>query len=109
MNELYIAFIAVIELVCLAFASLLGREYLYGSIVANLILVSVLGAKLVTLFGLTTNVGNVFYAAVFVATYILIEEAGPRAGSLAIGIGVAGTALFVVMGQLTLAITSPAD
>jgi uncharacterized PurR-regulated membrane protein YhhQ (DUF165 family) len=47
-----------------------------GSI--NLVLITSLGAILVDVFGFTSNVGNVFYTTVIVATYLLYELYGEK-------------------------------
>lgn len=79
----------------------LDRERLYGVIVLFLILISVGGGKIAEFFGYTTNTGNIFYGAVFLATYFLIERYGGREGVRSIGVGVAGVAFFVLMISLT--------
>ena len=80
----------------------LGKEFLYASICANLILIGTAGPKLIAIFGFTTNAGNVFYAAVFFATYLLIEHHDQKPGVRAIWIGSSAAVLFLIMTQLTL-------
>ena len=55
---------------------LLGRRWLYAAIAINLILIGVFGAKLISLFGHITNVGNIFYVAVFFVGQLLVEHYG---------------------------------
>lgn len=81
----------------------LGRRWLYASIATNLILIGVFGAKLVELFGSVTNVGNIFYVAVFFTGQLLVEHYGKTEGKKSILIGFAGAAFFTLMGQLTIA------
>ncbi len=106
MNELDVFFLVLIEFTLILFLWKLGREYLYASIATNLILVSVAGPKLIEIFGYTTNVGNIFYASVFVATYFIIEHCSRKDGERAIGLGAIVVVLFVVMGQLVIAMSS---
>jgi queuosine precursor transporter len=64
------------SLVLVFVSARLGKSWLFSSIVLNLILVSIFGVKLVSVFGWVTNVGNIFYACVFLATYFLVEKYG---------------------------------
>ncbi|HEY4522349.1 MAG TPA: hypothetical protein VJH91_01785 [Candidatus Paceibacterota bacterium] len=72
MNETVLIVTALLDLGIVLVAYMLGREWLYVTIVVNLLLISILGAKLVSVFGFSTNSGNVFYAAVFFATVSLL-------------------------------------
>jgi uncharacterized integral membrane protein (TIGR00697 family) len=78
-----------------------GRRWLQASIVINLILISVFGAKLISIFGIITNVGNIFYAAVFFAGQLLVEHYGKNEGKKSVWLGFASLVLFVIVGQLT--------
>src|SRR5258708_4996057 len=78
-----------------------GRRWLQASVVVNLILISVFGAKLISVFGVVTNVGNIFYAMVFFATQLLVEHYGKDEGRKAVWIGLSFVVFFVAMGQLT--------
>lgn len=84
----------------------LGREWLYATIVINLLLVSLVGAKLIEEFGFVTNDANVFYAAVFFATYLLLEHGKREDAIRAIGIGVGAVALFHILTGLSLMMQS---
>jgi uncharacterized integral membrane protein (TIGR00697 family) len=80
----------------------LGKEWLYITIIVNVILVSTFAAKLIPIFGVVTNVSNTFYAAIFIATDILTEHHGKKVGYRSIWMGFLGLVLFVLMGQLVL-------
>jgi uncharacterized PurR-regulated membrane protein YhhQ (DUF165 family) len=75
-NELIFIGAVVAALLFVFLAARLGREWLLCSIIANLLLVAVFGAKLISLWGFVTNVGNVPYACVFLATDFLLERYG---------------------------------
>lgn len=78
-----------------------GVEWLFGTIILNLVLVGVFGTKLISVFGLVTNVGNVFYACVFFATYFLLERHNKRIGFKTIWFGVVFVLFFIMASQLT--------
>ncbi len=107
MNELTLTAEAVVDLTAVLLAYRCGREWLYGSIIVNLLLISILGVKLYTIFGFVTNVGNVFYACVFFAIYLLMEHGSHEEGIRAIWIGVGGVLLFQILTQMTLSLTGP--
>jgi len=73
----------------------INKERLIGSIAILLLLITIGGAKLVPVFGHHTNVGNVLYAAAFLATYFLIDRYGTRVGFRSICLSV------VVVGFVT--------
>jgi uncharacterized integral membrane protein (TIGR00697 family) len=100
MNEELFVLSALVDLGFVAFAAWRGREWLFATIATNLILISIFGAKLVTVFGLLTNVGNVFYACVFLATHFLLEQHGEREGTRAIWFGAGFIGLFFILSQL---------
>lgn len=108
-NELWFFLVTIIDLAFVVFAWRLGKEWLYITIVANVILVSTFAAKLIPIFGLVTNVSNTFYAAIFIATDILTEHHGKREGYRSIWMGFLGLVLFVVMGQFVLQFTHIED
>lgn len=99
-----ILFIATIllEFFAIGVSARLGKEWLFGTIIINIILISVFGAKLASVFGLTTNVGNVFFAAVFLATHILVERFGRHEGYKTAWMGFGAIIFFVSMAQFTL-------
>ncbi len=105
-NELRYIVIALIELAIALFASKRGKAWIYVVIGANMILIGALGAKLTTLFGFVTNVGNVFYATIFFCLYLLVEHHGRQAATRGLWIGFIGTIFFTLMSALTLGLTS---
>jgi uncharacterized integral membrane protein (TIGR00697 family) len=86
----------------------IGKEWLYTTIIVNLFLVSIFGAKLITIGAFTTNVGNIFYAGVFFATYLLIEHYGVAAARTSIYLGLFGLASLVITTPFVLLLTDPA-
>ena len=80
MNELYYFIIVAVHLAIGLLAFRLGRYWLIGFIVANLLLVTALARKVVEIFGLATTVAGPFYAAIFLATDMLTEHYGKRYG-----------------------------
>lgn len=101
-NELLLLFCALVDIVFLCIASRMGRDWLFGYIGINLILIGVFGAKLIPLFGFVTNVGNVFYACVFLATHFLIERHGKNMAWQTIWFGIGSVIFFTVMSQFTI-------
>lgn len=102
MNELLFFAITLIDLAFVLLAWKLGKEWVYVTIIANIILASTFAAKLIPIFGLVTNVSNAFYAAIFIATDILTEHHGKKIGYKSIWMGFIGLLLFVGMGQFVL-------
>ncbi|THB62932.1 MAG: VUT family protein, partial [Desulfovibrio sp.] len=77
MNELLWLSFALVDLILVIVVfRLFGRVGLFGLIVFNLILCNIQVLKLVELFGLTTTLGNLLYASVFLATDLLGEFHG---------------------------------
>lgn len=101
-NEIVAGITVLFSFVFIMFAYLLGRELLYIVIVLNILLISSFGAKLITLFGFTTNAGNIFFASVFIATHFLTEHWGRREGYKTMWIGLISLVFFILMGQLAL-------
>jgi len=102
MNELLFFVVTFIDLGFVLLAWKLGKEWVYVTIIANIILVSTFAAKLIPIFGLVTNVCNTFYAAIFIATDILTEHHGKKVGYRSIWMGFIGLVLFILMGQFVL-------
>jgi uncharacterized integral membrane protein (TIGR00697 family) len=92
---------AFIDILFVLFASRRGLEWLFGTIIVNLILVGIFGSKIISVVGLTTNAGNVFYACVFLATHFLLENHGRRSGLKAIWYGASFMLFFMAMSQLS--------
>lgn len=108
MNEIYYFTIVFIDLALALFAFRLGRQWLIGYIVANLILVTALSGKVVEVFGLATTIGGPFYAAIFLATDVLTEHYGKSVGHKSVWIGFFTLAMFVLFGNLSL-LVAPVD
>jgi uncharacterized integral membrane protein (TIGR00697 family) len=84
MNEVLLLLEVVLEIGIVLLAYRLGSSWLCGTIIANLLLISLYGSKLIGLFGAVTNSGNVSYAAVLFAMYLLLERDGVQSGMRAI-------------------------
>ncbi|HTK60043.1 MAG TPA: queuosine precursor transporter [Candidatus Baltobacteraceae bacterium] len=112
MNEqLFLAKVAV-EFLLIYFAYRAGKEWLILTVPVNLILIGVLGAKVIMIFGLTTNATNAIYAAVFLAIQLLVERYGRKEGVRATQVGFAAMVTFAFMAeatQLQIGTGSPAD
>ncbi len=106
MNEALLIASAVLDIGIVFLAYRMGKEWLYTTIVINLLLIALFGAKLIAIFGFATNIGNVFYASVFFATYLLLEHGKREDGERAIWIGVAAVAFFFVLMKGALYLTS---
>ena len=77
MNELLWIGFALLDLTMVVILfRLFGRPGLFALIVFNLLLCNIQVLKTVELFGLTTTLGNVLYASVFLATDLLSEFHG---------------------------------
>ncbi len=79
----------------------IGEERLYTALVVFLILIGATGGKLVEFFGHETNTGNIFYAAVFLATYFLVERYGKTKGLRSVWIALIVISFFTVLSQIT--------
>lgn len=99
MNAWYFLGAIIIDVTAVFIAARLGRDWLMGVIITNLLLIGVFGAKLVSVLGIVTNVGNVFYACVFLATYFIIEHYGKPAALQTIWYSVGFMILFAVLSQ----------
>lgn len=88
---------------------LFGKAGLYGLIVFNLILCNVQVLKTVQLFGLTTTLGNVLYASVFLATDMLGELYGKAEARRGVLLGFTVLVLATVYMQIALTFTPTAD
>src|SRR3989344_2932532 len=71
-----------------------------------LVLITIVGAKLVPVFGLVTNGANVYYAGVFLAMFLLLEHARREDAVRAVAIGVCAVAIFQLLMQTTLWMSS---
>nr|VFJ91262.1 MAG: hypothetical protein BECKLFY1418A_GA0070994_10155 [Candidatus Kentron sp. LFY] len=101
-NETLFILTTLIDLIFVLFAFRMGKSWVVGIIVMNLIMVSCFAGKLIPIFGFVTNAANVFYAAIFLATDALTEHHGKNEGYRSVLIGFMCIMLFVVLGQSTL-------
>jgi uncharacterized integral membrane protein (TIGR00697 family) len=101
-NEQLFFIVTITDLLFVLLAWKLGKEWVYITIITNIILVTTFAAKLIPIFGLVTNVSNTFYAAIFIATDILTEHHGKKVGYRSIWMGFLGLVLYVFMGQFVL-------
>jgi len=109
MNELLLLGQAAVSTLFVVLTWRFARERLYGVIFIFLVLIGIGGEKIVYFFGHATNTGNVFYAAIFLTTYFLIERLGKRQGIYSIWLAVIGVAFFFVFMQIVVAFNgSPA-
>src|SRR3989344_3452373 len=83
----------------------LDKERLLGVIAISLILITTVGGKIITVFGYETNAGNVFYAALFLATYLLVERHGRREGVRAVGWGTLAVVAYLALVAFSVAFT----
>lgn len=105
-NEWLLILASLSDIFLVFTAARFGTKRLYGTIAINLILISIFGAKLVTLFGYTTNVGNIFYACVFLATYFILERHDKKDAFRTIWFGIICLTFFIVLSQLAVHFTS---
>lgn len=106
MNETLLIASAVIDIGLVLLACYLGRSWIFATIVLNMVLISVLGQKIVPVFGFETNVGNVFYVAVFLGVYLLLEYGTKMLALRAMWMGVGTIVSLSVLLQLTLGMQS---
>lgn len=104
-NEIIFATTVIINFGFVLFASKRSQEFLFAAVAVDLVLISVFGAKLISIFGFVTNTGNIFYAGVFLATHMLIENYGKEEGYRTIRIGAFAILLFLLMAQFTFDLT----
>ncbi|WP_133513040.1 queuosine precursor transporter [Candidatus Thiosymbion oneisti] len=101
-NEAIFILTTLIDLAFVLFAFRMGKPWIVGIIVMNLIMVTCFAGKLIPIFGFVTNAANVFYASIFLATDALTEHYGKKDGYRSVLIGFMCIMLFVVLGQFTL-------
>lgn len=104
-NETVFLLSIVTSLFLVFLAGRVSRTWLFGTIAMNLTLVGVFGSHLIEVFGFTTNAGNVFYASVFFATYLLLDR-DPKSGPLSyITFGVGAIGFFYVSSMFVSLVT----
>ncbi len=97
---------ALVDLCFVFVAARAGEKWLFGTIAVNLILISIFGAKLIEIFGIVTNVGNIFYACVFFATHLLLERQSKEEALRTIWFGSAFVVFFLSMSALAVSVMS---
>lgn len=110
MNEiLWIGFALVDLIITLAVFRSFGKSGLFALIVFNLILCNIQVLKTVQLFGLTTTLGNILYAGVFLATDILSELYGKHEARKGVLLGFVTLIMATVYMQVALKFTPSAE
>lgn len=110
MNEtLWIIFALVDLCMVLAVYRLFGRVGLFGLMVFNLLLCNIQVLKTVELFGLTTTLGNVLYASVFLSTDLLSEFHGKKEARKGVLLGFVTLLMMVTYMQVALYFQPAAD
>lgn len=110
MNELLWLGFAVMDLsLVLVIYRFFGKTGLFGLIVFNLILCNIQVLKTIELFGMTTTLGNILYASVFLSTDMLSEFYGKKEAKKAVYLGFVVLLMAVVYMQLALNFVPAAD
>ena len=110
MNEtLWILFALVDLCMVLAVYRFFGRVGLFGLMVFNLLICNIQVLKTVELFGLTTTLGNVLYASVFLATDLLSEFYGKKEARKGVLLGFVTLVMMVAYMQIALYFQPAAD
>lgn len=104
-NEILLILIAIADVLIIWHAARKGPDRVFGTIVLNLVLANIFEAKFTVIYGLTLDVGNVFYACVFLATYFMLERYGKKIGLKTIWIGAGFMICFTVLSQLATRLT----
>ncbi|BCS89338.1 membrane protein [Pseudodesulfovibrio sediminis] len=86
-----------------------GRVGLFGLMVFNLLLCNIQVLKTIELFGLTTTLGNILYASVFLATDMLSEFYGKKEARKGVLLGFISLVMMVGYMQLALKFIPAAD
>lgn len=110
MNELLWIIFAVADLcMVLAVYRIFGKTGLFALIVFNLLLCNIQVMKTVELFGLTTTLGNILYASVFLTTDMISEFHGREEAKKAVMLGFVTLLMMVGYMQLALLFQPAAD
>ncbi len=86
-SETIFIVVMVLDLLFVLAAFRLGKHFLFGAIIANIMFTNMTSSKIITVFGLDSTVANVFYAAIFLATDLLSEHYGKKTAYRAVWIG----------------------
>lgn len=105
-SELLLVIAALIDIIFIFIVARSQPLRLFGVIVINLILITIFGAKMVNVFGLITNVGNIFYACAFLTTHFLLLRKNKKDLYSIIWIGALTVIFFTVLSQITVLIPS---
>lgn len=110
MNEILWIGFALLDLsLALVLFRFFGRAGIYGIIVFNLLLCNIQVLKTVTLFGMTTTLGNILYAGVFLATDMLSEFYGRKEAQRGVLLGFTVVVMATIYMQIALMFTPAAD
>ncbi len=111
MNELLWLGFALLDLtMVVVLFRLFGRPGLYALIVFNLLLCNIQVLKTVEIFGLTTTLGNVLYASVFLSTDLLSEFFGKDEAKRGVLLGFMALVMGAAYMQIALLFTpAPGD
>ena len=110
MNEvLWISFAIADLCIALMLYRFFGKIGLFAVIVFNLLVCNIQVLKTLELFGLTTTLGNILYAGVFLATDMLSEFYGKREAQKGVMLGFVTLVLMTVYMQIALHFTPNAD
>ena len=103
MNEsIWLLFALVDMVMVLVVYRFFGRVGLFGLLVFNLLLCNIQVLKTVELFGLTTTLGNILYASVFLATDLLNEFHGKEEARKGVLLGFVALIMMVVYMQIAM-------
>ncbi|MBI9080535.1 MAG: queuosine precursor transporter [Pseudodesulfovibrio sp.] len=110
MNEMLWILFALVDLgMVLVVYKLFGRVGLFGLLVFNLLLCNIQVLKTIELFGLTTTLGNVLYASVFLSTDLLSEFYGKKEARKGVLLGFVALVMMVAYMQIALYFQPAAD
>ena len=103
MNELLIILgIVLVFSVEVLLEKLFKKEAMYVWIPVALIIANILTAKNIDIFGVSTTMGTLMFASVYLATDILNEKYGKKESIKALNIGIILLILFTVITQVSL-------
>ena len=109
-NEILWIGFALLDLVAVLMVfRFFGKAGLLAMIVFSLLTCNIQVIKTVHLFGITTTLGNVLYASVFLTTDILSEFYGKKAAKQGVLMGFVALVLVTVYMQIALCFTPAAD
>ena len=105
-NEfIWIGFLLIDFAAALIIFRLFGRIGLYALIVMNIIVCNMQVLKIITLFGMTTTLGNILYGSVFFSTDVLGEMYGKKAARTGVWLGFGMLLLATIYMQIALQFT----